>query len=286
MRKIAIAGLLPAAFLLVAADGYTVTPSRNRILPVTVEKLTPGDEFTVRKGEVFYARPVGRAFQAVLGGDLALTIAGKSASLPKGTQLNVARAVGGKAGRHLEDKALVFCTPVKKDWNAAKGIANLLTLSLFASSQRTSAFTQFCLVDSEADGRADKAFLAGAKKPEDLMPVTIEPTPVAVERDVPLPGVSEARIRFAGGVGWFGDIGFDLEVVEEGRQLIYSNGRTAVSKGKLPKDVDIFGASFTVLSYDPETKQARIRWKRGFLPGEYGVTTTTTTTYIPVYVPR
>jgi hypothetical protein len=285
VRKFAVAGLVPAAFMLVAAGGYTVTPSRNRILPVE-DKIAPGEELTVRKGQVFYARPVGRAFSAVLGGDLALTIAGKSATLPKGTQLNLARSVGGKAGEQIEDKALVFCTPVKKNWNAAKGIANLLTLSLFAASQRTSTFTQFCLVDSEADGLADKAFLAGAKKPEDLEPVAIQPTPVAVERDVPLPGLSEARIRFAGGVGWFGDIGFDLEVVEEGEQLIYSNGRTAVPKGKLPKDLDMFGASFTVLSYDPETKQARIRWKRGFHPGEYGVTTTSSTTYIPVYVPR
>ncbi|HEX8623734.1 MAG TPA: hypothetical protein VF782_01510 [Allosphingosinicella sp.] len=286
MRKFAAAAaLVPAAFLLMAASGYLVTPSKNKILQVE-DKLAPGSEITVRKGEVFYARPVGRAFMAVLGGDLTLTIAGKSVTLPAGTQLNVARKVAGKAAGQLDDPARVFCTPTKKNWNMAKGIANLLTLSLFASSQRTDVFTQFCVVDSEGDGMVDKAFLAGARKPEDLQPVTIEPTPISVSSDVPLPGESEARLRFAGGVGILGNLGIDLEVVEEGNRLSYSNGRTLLKKSKLPRDVNIFGASFTVLSYDSETKEARIRWNSGFLPAEYGITTTTTTTYIPVYIPR
>jgi hypothetical protein len=287
MRKFtAAAALVPAAFLLTAASGYLVTPSKNKILQVE-DKLVPGSEITVRKGEVFYARPVGRAFMAVLGKDLVLTIAGKSVTLPAGTQLNVARQVAGKAAGQLDDPARVFCTPTKKNWNVAKGIANLLTLSLFASSQRTDVFTQFCVVDSEGDSLVDKAFLAGARKAEDLQPVTIEPTPIAVSSDVPLPGESEARLRFAGGIGITGkNIGIDLEVVEEGKALTYSNGRTYVSKSKLPRDVNIFGASFTVLSYDKETKEARIRWNGGFHPAEYGVTTTTTTTYIPVYIPR
>lgn len=289
MRKIAAAAaLLPAAFLLMAASGYYVTPSKNKILPGE-DKLAPGSEITVRKGEVFYSRPVGRAFMAVLGGELTLSIAGKSVTLPAGTQLNVARniVVSGKAAGHIDDSARVYCTPTKGNWNMAKGVANLLTLSLFASSQRTDPFTQFCVVDSDRDSRVEKAFLAGARKAEDLQPVTIEPTPIAVSRNVPLPGESEARLRFAGGVGITGkNLGIDLEVVEEGKELTYSNGRTYLSKSKLPKDVNIFGASFTVLSYDSETKEARIRWNSGFLPAEYGITTTTTTTYIPVYVPR
>jgi hypothetical protein len=285
MKKLAVAALFPAAILLMAASGYEVTPSKNRILPGE-DKIARGDEITVHKGEIFYARPVGRSFTAVLGGDLVLSIAGKSATLPKGTQLNVARAVGGDAGRQLDGKARVFCAPTQKDWNAAKGIANLLTLTAFAHGQRTDVFTQFCLVDSEGDGMADKAFLAGAKRAEDLQPVEIRPTPVAVERNVKLPGQSEARLRFIGGAGIFGDIGFDIEVVEEGRLLSYSNGRTTVPKGKLPRDVSIFGASFTVLSYDKEKKEARIRWNRGFLPVEYGVTTTSTTTYVPIFIRR
>jgi hypothetical protein len=286
MRKFAAtAALVPAALLLMAASGYYVTPSKNKILDVP-DELVPGSEITVRKGEIFYSRPVGRAFMAILGGELKLTIAGKSVTLPAGTQLNVAHGVAGKAAGQLDNPARVYCTPTKGNWNMAKGVANLLTLSLFARSQRTEAFTQFCVVDSEGDSMVDKAFLAGARKKEDLEPVTIEPTPISVSEDVPLPGESEARLRFAGGVGILGNLGIDLEVVEEGRRLTYSNGRILLKKSKLPRDVDIFGASFTVLSYDDETKEARIRWNSGFHPAEYGITTTTTTTYIPVYIPR
>jgi hypothetical protein len=285
MHRFAVAtALIPAAFLL-TAGGYYVTPSKNKILAAD-DSLAPGTEITVRKGEIFYRRPVGRAFMAVLGGELTLSIAGKSATLPAGTQLNVARGVAGKARDQLGDPALVFCTPTKSNWNMAKGVANLLTLSLFASSQRTDPFTQFCVLDSEGDGLVDKAFLAGARKAEDLQPVAIKPTPVSVESDVPLPGESEARLRFAGGVGILGNLGIDLEVVEEGQRLSYSNGRTLLKKSKLPRDVNIFGASFTVLSYDSDTKEARIRWNSGFHESEYGITTTTTTTYIPVYIPR
>ncbi|PSJ43159.1 hypothetical protein [Allosphingosinicella deserti] len=283
-RSSALAGLVPAAFLLSAASGYYITPSKNRILPGD-DSIAPGSEFTVGKGDIFYRRPVGRSFVAELGGDLQLTIAGKTATLAKGMQLNVARTVGGTAAERLGE-AGVFCAPMERNWNAAKGIANLLTLSLFASAQRTEVNTQFCLADSDADGLVDKAFLAGAKKQEDLQPIDITPTPISVERDLPLPGLSEIRLRFSGKVGWFNNIGIDLEVVESGEPLFFNNGRTVISMKKLPEEVNLFGASFTVLSYDPETKQARIRWNRGFAPGEYGVTTTTTTTYIPVYVPR
>ncbi len=281
-KKVLAVGMLPMAFMLIAATGYQITPSSNRILPGE-DKLAPGAEFTVKKGEVFYSRPVGRAWMAVLGGDVTATIAGKSATLPKGMQLNVARRVDGKAGDELE-AAGVFCAPVQNNWNFGKGIANLLTLSLFSRTERLDPTSQFCLVDGDGDAMVEKAFLAGARKAEDLQPITIEPTPIAVARDVPLPGESEARLRFAGGVGILGNIGVDLEVIEGGNRLVYSNGRTLVGKGKLPKDVSIFGASFTILSYDPETKEARIRWNSGFRPAEYGVTTTTT--YIPIYIPR
>src|SRR5437763_526633 len=82
MKKLRLVAAAPAALLLMAASGYVVTPTKNRILPAE-DKLVPGQEFTVKKGEIFYRRPVGRAWSAVLGGELKLTIAGKSATLPK-----------------------------------------------------------------------------------------------------------------------------------------------------------------------------------------------------------
>jgi hypothetical protein len=259
MRKFAVAGLIPAAFLL-TAGGYFVTPSWNKILPAE-DKLVPGTELTVRKGEIFYRRPLGRSLTATLGGELAVTVGGRSATLPAGSPLEVVRNISIEHGAPpLGGSSRKFCAP--------------------AESESKDRVPQFCVFDSDGDGLVDRAFLAGVRRKAGLEPVAIRPTPVSVASDVPLPGESEARLRFAG------DLRFDLELVEEGRRLSYSNGRSVLKKSRLPADVNFFGASFTVLSYDSSTDQARIRWNSGFPEGEYSITTTTASPTTHVYVPR
>lgn len=276
MRRLAAVAAAPALLVLTAASGYFVPASRNKFLPA--EGVAPGTELTVKRGDVILRNPVGRAWTAVLGGDVTLAIADKNEVIPAGTDLQVAQA-GGDAGRRLE-ASQVYCSASRLD--SGKAAANLLTLGLAGRAHRTGVLTQFCLVDSDGDARVDRAFLVGSKRPEDQKPIPIPPTPVTVAHDVPLPGESEARLRFAGQAGLFDNLGFDLEVVENGKPLSYSNGRTLVSKATLPRDVRVFGASLTVLSYDPATKTARIRVNNGFPAVEYGVSTTTT--YIPIYV--
>jgi hypothetical protein len=266
---------------LTAASGYMITPSTNRILPAIIP-ISPGQDVTVAVNDIVHQQPVGQSYVAILEKDVSVTVAGMTETVPKGASLNVALVSGG-ASQSIADTRTVFCLPSKSNWNLAKGVANLATLSLFARSQRHDTFTQFCLVDTDGDSAADQAFLAGAKRNEDQKPVAIEPAPISVSKDVPLPGLSVARIRFAGKKGMFGLIAFDLEVIENGVNLLFQNGRTMVDPGKLPQDVRIFGASFTVQSYDKESKTAKITFNRGFTNGQYQVTTTTT--YIPVYIP-
>lgn len=258
MSRFAAAGLIPAAFLLMAG-GYFVSPSGNKVLPGE-DKLAPGTEITVGKGEIFYRRPVGRSLTALLGAELALTVGGKSTILPAGARLEVARTIVLEHGTpSLGKSGRTFCAPAERESD--------------------DHVPQFCFFDSDGDGLVDKAFLAGVRRKTGLEPVAIKPTPVSLASDVPLPGESEARIRFAG------NLRFDLEVVEEGKSLSYSNGRTALKKSKLPADVSFFGGSFTVLSYDSATDQARIRWNSGFSEGEYSISRTRSTT-THVYVPR
>lgn len=259
MRKFAVAALIPAAFLLMGG-GYFVSPSWNKILAAE-DKLAPGTEIIVRKGEIFYRRPVGRSLTATLGAELALTVGGKSATLPAGARLEVARNIVMEHGTPpLGKSGRTFCAPAERE--------------------SKDHVPQFCFFDSDGDGLVDKAFLAGVRRKTGLEPVAIKPTPVSMANDVPLPGESEARIRFAG------NLRFDLEIVEEGKRLTYDNGRTGLKKSKLPADVNFFGASFTVLSYDSESDEARIRWNSGFPEGEYSISTRTTGTTTHVYVPR
>jgi hypothetical protein len=275
--------VLPAMLLmLVGASGYRIVPTRNVILPAA----RPGEdrgEFTVAKGEIVHVQPVGREVSAILAGEVRLSIAGQQLAIAAGTPLNMARKVEGEAGAAL-GRAAVFCAPPSAKWGIGDGIANLATLGLFAAGRRFDATVQFCLVDADGDGRVEKAFLAGARRPEDQAAVAIAPTAVAVQVMKPLPGLSEARIRFVGAGGLFGDLAFQLEIVETGTPLFFNNNRYAVSKKKLPVPVELFGARFEVTGYDPGTKTARIRWLRDFPPASYGITTTTT--YIPIYVPR
>lgn len=273
---------LTAAALLLCANAYNITPSGSRILPVA-GSIAAGTELSLKKGDLIYSQPVGAAYEAVIGKDLNIEIAGRKMTLQAGQQLNLAIAEGKAAEANLQDRRAVFCAKPENNWNAAKGIANLATLGLFAASQRHSAQIQFCLVDSDRDRMLDKAFLAGTNRKEDQGLVDIDPTPVSVRANVPYSGESVARIRFAGRGGLTGNLLFDLEVVERSAPLPFSNGRHLASIKSLPATVTIFGATMTILAYDEATKQVTLRLESGFSPLEYSVKTTTQ--YIPIYIP-
>jgi hypothetical protein len=266
-------------FFLIAAGGYEITPSGKRILPATLGESILASR-SISRNELILMQPVGRSYVAILDTDLAVTIAGKSFTLPKGTDLNVAR-VGGGAAANIADTRAVFCAASQNNWNMAKGLANLATLSLFARSQRHGVETQLCLVDADRDGMVEKAILAGANKSADQVPVEIAPTKISVMQDMPLPGVSQAQIRFSGKAGWLGNIAFDLEVIENGTPLYFQNGRTVLNPKDLPQTINIFGAILLVESYDKASQVAKIKVVKGFDPFEYGIQTTTTYVYIP-----
>lgn len=280
LKRLAFAAV--AVTLLTGASGYYVDATKNKFLS-PAQPIEPGTEITVRKGDIVLRAPVGRSVAAFLEGDLSLAIAGQTASIAKGTELRVMKLQGGTAGSQL-GVPIVFCS--EANYDAGKAFASLLTLGLASSGRRTAIMTQFCLADTDRDGLVEKAFLVGAKRAEDLAPVDVTPTKVVLKADSPLPGESEARLRFHGNVGYFGNIGFDLEVVESGNKLKFSNGLTYLSKKDLPKELNIYGARLTVLSYDPDKKEARVRIDKGFKEFEYSITTTTSMTYIPIYIRR
>ena len=271
-------------FTLAAASGYVIEPSTNKIMPPE-QPILPGTELDIGVRELFYRQPVGANYVATLDKDVAFTIADQPFSIPGGTGLSVAR-VSGDAAQNVDDKRLVYCTPPKNNWNAGKGLAALVTLGLANSAHRFDPSTQLCLIDNDGDKQVEKAILSGARRKQDLLPIDISLTPVTVLQNAPLPGESYAGLYFASAGGLWGDLNFELRIVENGVPLSFDNGRYTVPIGQLPKSFGIFGARFTVLSYDKALKKAKIRWERGFSEGAYSVTTTTTTTYVPIYIPR
>lgn len=274
--------LIAGSSLLLGAGSYVVTPYENRVLPGT-EVPASGDELVITKGKVFHSKPVGQQAQAALGDDLQLIVDGENLSLKAGTLLRPARQVTGSAGTALKS-ADVYCAPLASELGKNKRPGGALGALLVG--RVVPANPRICLVDGNRDGKVEQAFLLETRLDDERGLHDIPPIPVTITHDVPLPGESEIRLRFAGQVGLVGNLGFDLEVVESSRPLTFSNGRTVISAGRLPTDVTIMGARFTVLSYDREAKTARIRWLEGFAPGAYGVETVRTTTYVPIYIPH
>lgn len=278
-RKVSSLLLLPIAALLMAASGFYVTPSRNRILE-SATPIEPGTELIVDKGSVFYRQPVGQARVGVIGSDIAIAIADQTATIAKGTVLNSAVSVEGTAAGQIDGMGMVFCSEPKID--SMKQVLSGMTLGLASLGQRVGWNTQFCFVDSDGDGFLDQAFLVGAKKSNDLKPILIAPTPVELVLNKPLPGESEARLRFIGS-NWHGRPCFQLDVLESGKRLDYSNGNFCPDPEKLPQEVQLFGSSFTVTAYDRNAKQVHLTWHHGFGTPTYGISTTTSYTYIPIY---
>src|SRR3546814_2815443 len=62
--------------------------------------------------------------------------------------------------------------------------------------------------------------------------------------------------------------------------------RRKVDIKSLPQEVLLMGANFTVQSYDPATGKIKADIANGFREGDYVLTTTTRTAYIPIYIPR
>jgi len=274
--------LLAANVLLVAAKPFVVTPSRNQVLEVP-DDHAGGTEVVITQGEIFHRKAVGQALQAVLNNDLRLAVGSEDIALSAGTALSPVRELSGSAAGSLANTQ-VFCAEISP--GSAHDAAPVGGLTALLIGRRIPAVRRLCMVDSNRDGLMEKAFVVGAKVMEAQSLRDIPPVPVTFAHNLPLPGESEMRLRFAGRGGLLGNLGFDLEVVEEGKPLTFSNGRTVISADKLPHDVNIMGARFTVLSFDNATRTARIRWIRGFAPTTYGVESVQTTTYIPVYVPR
>lgn len=270
-----VAVALQLALAACGTTGFLVTPSANRVLSPQ-SPVEAGQEIVAKENDVILRNPVGSSTSGQLDGDVTLQIAGKSETLPKGMRL-VAATTYGDAAAKLPKGSHIYCSSAKTDF--AKSFASLLTLGISNVATRTGATTQFCLVDGDRNGTVESAFLAGAKKAGDLAIIPVTETPILRLENVPLPGESEARIRYVGPVGLFGNIGFDLEVLESGNRLVFGNGRAVVGSKNIPSTVRLFGAVIDILEYDPKTKRAKLRLQSGLGEGVY--TIQTTTTYIP-----
>jgi len=284
LRMLRASCLMPAAALAgCAASPYWVDTASPAFLPEHGAPTSPGER-KLLPDQLLFETPIGFSAAVEIAAPVDAQLLGKRYALPPKAQLAVAR-VSGEAAIALPRGARSACGNVNA--SLLKSTAALSTLGLSTLLSKTALQSRLCLVDEENDGLFDKAFVAGVRSMKDAAPVAITPVPYRNLFGEPMPGTSVARITYRGKTGLVGGhVSFDLTIIEAGQPLMFDNVRTQVSIKTLPQTVSLMGTSFTVKSYDPTDGHVMVDVHRGFLKGEYGITTTTSTTYIPIYVGR
>ena len=266
--------IIPLALPLMAALNVLVDGANNVIM-ADGGSVAAGSVVTVKKGQVFYSQPLGRTHAASVDADVTFAFFGQTIVVGKDEQLIQSR-VSGTAAELIGGGDALYCTVAKR--TGKKRIVGMsevaeVGMNLDAIAKLRHVQTQNCLIDTSKDGTADKAFIADTSNREDITPVAIPPTPLRKLGTARMPGESEVRMKFDGPVGIIGNMSTTLQIVEEGKPLAFGNGQTLFRAGSLPRTIETFGASFTILSYDTKTKSAEIRIDRAFAPVEYGVRT-------------
>jgi hypothetical protein len=266
--------ILPLAIPLIAALNVLVEEAPNTIM-AEGGSVAPGTVVTARKGEIFYRQPLGRSQAAAVEAEVNFSFLGQPVVIGTDEQL-IRSTISGRAGGLVWVGDELYCTPAKR--TGKKRVVGMSEVSAVrmdpdAIARLRHVQVQSCLIDKGNDGVVEKAFIADTSNREEILAVAIRPTRIRKLGTAPMPGESEARMRFDGPVGIIGNMSVTLEIVEEGTPLKFADGQILFKGGSLPRTVETFGASFTILSYDKATKSARIRVDRPFGPAEYGVHT-------------
>lgn len=264
------------------ASPYYVSESKKAFLPMRGAPPRLG-EVRLLPGETLFQSPVGYREAATLATPVTGNLLGKPFGFPAGALLTRNRVFGVAATAHVPPTATVLCGAA-----AARAPAGMVAGALLGSAVKGGGTRRVCLIDAQGDGTLEQAILVGAGKPEEAVPVAIAPAAYKALINEPMPGESVAKLTYAGKPGRVaGDsVGFRLSVVEDGHPLFFQNVRTAAKLNKLPQRLQVMSAAFTVKAYDPADGSVVVDVERGFQESEYGITTTTRTTYIPIYIPR
>ncbi len=274
LRRLRALFTLPLAFPLIAALNVLVVEAPNAIM-AEGGSVAPGTVLTVKKGEIFYRQPLGRTMVAVPEAEITFSFLGQPVVIGAGEQL-LRSTISGRAEALLQGVDALYCTPAKRTGKKrVVGMSEIadVEMDLDAIARLRHVQTQSCLIDKSGDGSLDLAFIADTSNRQEIVPVAIAPVPIRKLGIAPMPGESEARMKFDGPVGIVGNMSTTLQIVEEGVPLAFGNAQTLFRGGSLPRTFETFGASFTILSYDSKTKTAEIRVDRPFAPVEYGVQT-------------
>lgn len=253
-----------------AAKPYSIEPGslmagppRSSIVPGTVRRLSLGD--------AIFEAPVVWTKAGEISDGLNVEIAGLNLHVSPGQTLAAATATGGDLAG-LAAAATVLCT------RSYEGLRDRAVSAANARS-RYNKSGSLCLVDSDADSRFDKAFTDGSKLAADWHMVDIPATSYKVAEMVPHESGVVIKVVYAHGL-MFRPVGLQAEPWVNGEHPRFTwaklkspdgsdgKGRWPF-KGATPRRIAIGGAEISLLSFDPTTGIAEIRYERDFSPVEF-----------------
>jgi len=291
-------GRLAALFVLLAAAApaqagqYRVGLAGMVILPAEAPNAA-GSERRLMPGDTVMRAPLGWFHTAAIAEDVTVEIAGVSETITPLSQLWAVISRRGGDLSSLAEGAPIFCGELRT--NAVAAVASSLTLGLSSVATRVARQRRFCLVDSDSDGRFDRAFLVGAKRAPDQIMVPITPVAYREARNVPIGEGNHIEIGYSGG-GLLGSANFpvgfyvggvrqpiDLMLTGDGRGIVRTSAAPNFRSRRIPMAVTIGSAQVTVLAFDSQSKGATIRYDRDFQWTPVSVSYRPQTIY--VYVP-
>ena len=233
------------------------------VLPNTGPRVTQ----TYRVGEAILDLPLHWPAAATLGAAATIDLDGESAQLPAGTVLPfqpLSEADGSSIG--------AYCTPRRAAERATDSgfLAAPLFRMVLRPILRSATDRQLCLIDSDADGRADLGLVVGDGSPAARTPHPIAPVPLAIGEMVPSSGADRVRIvltRVQSRGRW---AEFEIRIEQQGGDRNFTDiagqwgSSTKITRMMMdaqpPDGTSILGADFVILGVDPRARSVQIRW--------------------------
>lgn len=226
---------------------------------------------TTDRSEMVHIK-LGYRFVALNEAAINAVVGGIPFAAPPGSRFTRRNAKGGRLAELAPD-ALILCQePYQR--NLAQSLAAASTLGLTQLAARYAEMVQLCAVDEDRDGRIEKLFLGGAKQQQDLEFTAIDPVPYQHRENFE---VTDAEIVLFLVKRLWGTpvIGAVLNgpggLVEVSRLRADMNGvmtnqefTMVIRKDKLPQEMKLGSAVFSVTKYDPEAGTADLEFSKFF----------------------
>ncbi|MEI6642968.1 MAG: hypothetical protein WCL10_13095 [Novosphingobium sp.] len=269
----------------VTLTGYVVEAS-GKSMPLAKDVV-------LKEHDIVFSGKLAWFSTADLAGAVSFDAVGTKFAVAQDAVLRLAVGVRGGDLADLSKTARTFCDASRH--NMAKGLANLATGGILSLGARLRSDTQVCLVDKDANGDFDSAFVIGTKKAEDRHLVAIEPVRYVPRTLTPIDGDSVLEVEYLDGGALTGPK-FWLNMRVKGEKFQFAalhmfqlrgfSFRTrvpitqSIKPTKLPTTFLFGAASLTVKKIDPVTRAATVDLLTDFRLDGFVIEPTPQTIYI------